>query len=144
MASLIYTRGKALFSGSTDWASSEQTFGLLLASSAYEPHKSHRFVSEVAHELSGVGYSRKELVGRTVEQNDSDDRADCLADAVTYRQLSTKQSYQWAIIYKIGKTDTDAQLICAIDMGDVSLKGIAEHKIRWSGKDESGRVFSLV
>jgi len=144
VASLIYTRGKALFSGSTAWDSTEHGFGIMLATSEYQPHKSHRFTSEVEHELTGTGYKRKELSGRLVESDDDNGRADCIADSVSYRGLSTKQSYQWAIVYKIGKTDDDGQLVCAIDMGEVSLKGIAKHTLEWDGKTDRGRVFSLV
>lgn len=144
MASIIYTRGKALFSGSTDWSATDQSFGLLLASNEYQPDRSHKFISEVSAELDGVGYNRKELTGRAIEEDDDAGRCDCMADAVTYRGLSTRESYKWAIVYKIGTNDRDGQLVCAIDMGEVSLKGISRHTIEWAGGESRGRVFSFV
>jgi hypothetical protein len=144
MPNLVYTRSKALFAGSGDWGSKSQSFGLLLASSKYTPDKRHKFVSDVSGEVTGMGYSRKSLTGRRVEDNDDDERADCFADSVTYTGLATPQSYQWAIVYRVGKTDAESELICALDMGDIPLKEISQHTIRWDGKKDNGRAFSIV
>jgi hypothetical protein len=143
MANITYTSGKVLFTGGGDWGSSAQKFRVLLATKDYAPSVKDRRVSDVTGELtSGSGYSRKEIRGRKVVQNDDTGRADCMADAVKFTGLSTKQSYRWAVIFRAGETDASSELVCAIDLSDVSLRGMSEHTIKWSGQD-NGRAFSI-
>jgi hypothetical protein len=141
---VTYTRGKAIFSGSADWASDKQVFKMLLAGGKYEADHRHTHVSDVSpYEITGPGYKRQIIAGRSVVQNDDQKRADCLADAVTLKGLTTNQSYRWIVIYKAGESDADSDLVCAIDMTEVSLKGTSEHTIRWDGQEKSGRAFSI-
>ena len=141
MASLTYIRGSVLFAGAGDWGSKTQTYRVLLATDEYKPDRKHRVVSQVTGELAGSGYVRKDLTGREVLAKDTS--GDCIADAVTFSGLRSVQTYRWAIIFRAGKTDSDSDLICAIDMDAVSLRAVTDHTIKWDGQAKSGRVFSI-
>lgn len=143
MPSLIYNAGKRLIGGEVDWASKQHRFKLLLATSDYAPKATHKFVSVIEGELSGGGYGRQELVGRSIQTDDATGRVDFMADQVAFKKLSSSQRYQWIVLYRVMTSDEDADLLCALDMGSVSLRGIMEHTIKWD-KQSNGRVFSMV
>lgn len=135
-----------MFCGSADWSSPTQTYRVLLATDEYKPSRTHRFVSEVTGELEGGGYQRQDLKGRAVLASDVTGAADCVADAVKFTKLRSTQTYRWAIVFRVGKTDKDSELICALDVDldggpGTTLRAVTEHTIRLGG--ESGRVFSI-
>jgi hypothetical protein len=143
MPGVIYNCTKAMFAGDADWASPAQTYKALLAGGDYEPKASHRKVSDVEDELTGKGYERQTLHGRSIVANETDGRADCHAEAVTFGKLATKESYRWLVVYRERDSDARSELVCAVDMDEVSLAGISEHTIRWDGEEKQGRVSSL-
>jgi len=78
MASLLYNRGKkALVAGEVDWDDNSTTVvRVLLTTSNYTPDPDQNYVSNAIDvgnkEASGTGYTRKDLTGRAVSQNDTD------------------------------------------------------------------------
>jgi hypothetical protein len=144
MAGILFDISRTMFACDTDWSSPTQTFKVLLASSDYEPRKSHAHVSDVDGELTGGGYARQTLKNRAVYANEDDGRADCHANAVKFANLATAESYRWIVVYREGKSDATSDLICAIDMAKVPLKDIETHTVEWDSQHGSGRVFSLL
>jgi hypothetical protein len=140
MASIVYGQCKVVFATGCDWSAAGERFGVLLATSEYQPAITHRHVSDVDGELTGRGYKRRPLKGRSVWSTTTG--ADCCADATVFPNLKTKESYKWAIIYR-ERADDDPDLIAACDMGHVDLSDSNEHTLFWDGQEKNGRVFSL-
>ncbi len=141
MANVAFSRGKAILVGTADWSNKSQSFKVLLASDEYFPKSTHKFVSDVVGELSTGGYKRQELTGRSIEL--AGDKAQCLADSVVLKGLTTSAKYKWAVVFRQNLSDSDSDLICALDIGRVSLRNVSEHTIHWGGKSGRGPVFSL-
>jgi hypothetical protein len=141
MSNVAFSRGKAILVGTADWSNAMQTFKVLLASDEYFPKSTHKHVSEVKGELSTGGYKRQELTGRSIELDG--DKAQCLADSVIFNGLKTSAKYKWVVVLRQNLSDSDSDLICALDMGRISLRNISEHTVNWGGKSGRGPVFSL-
>ena len=85
MASSFYNSGlAALLNGTVDWDNGGAAIRALLVTSAYTFNKDHSFVSSITNELSGTGYVRKDLAGRTVTQDNTNDRAVLDASDLTW------------------------------------------------------------
>ena len=74
---------------------------------------------------------------------DKTGRVDCNADAVVLTNLKVFETYRWIIVYRDGLSAGRSDLICALDMGDVELKGVVAHTVKWAGGLLHGSVLSL-
>lgn len=133
---------KLLGNGSIDWASVGQTFRVLLASSSYVPDiDAHVFVSSVTNELSGGGYSRKDIVNRSIVIDTTTDRADYKGDNVTWTSLSVG-AVAWVILFKLVTNDSDSLLIAAFDITGTNTNGL-DFILRWDAQALNGTVFRV-
>jgi hypothetical protein len=140
MPSMTYRSGQLIIARG-EWTAGE--FGVLLATKDYKPKTEHAAVADVEHELRGGGYKRVRLAAREVKTTDTG-RVDLVAGPVTLDALYTKQHYRWIVVYRVGKSDEESRLFCALDTGeDVDLTGIYDHTIKWDGRAGTGRVLSL-
>lgn len=142
MANLIYNSAKAAIgNGSIDWDSGGQTYRAVLCTSSYSPNQdTHVFVSDVTNELSGGGYTRKDLAGRAVTVDNTNDRADYKADTLLWSALTGAPA--WCLIFKFVSTDADSPLVCALDIPDQTLNA-ADFRVKFDGQEVNGSVFRV-
>ncbi len=142
MATVFTNRGKFVIAG-TGWDAG--TYLVALATSAFTPTAAMNFASEITNELSGGGYARQTLAGRTTTEDDGNNRADLNANNAIFAGLSSTQVYKWACLIKFVTNDADSPLIAAIEMHatGIDLTGYTSHEIKWAGGASSGRILSL-
>ncbi|HTQ48353.1 MAG TPA: hypothetical protein VMI75_36605 [Polyangiaceae bacterium] len=140
MASLTYDSGRTMLAGlGPRWDDAKAKFWVLLAKASYEPKPEHKTIDQVkAHELSGSGYERRQIEGRSLRVDPLEHRVDYVAKPVTFNRLYTDAQYRWAVVFQ-----DDGTLVAAIDMTTISLRGLSEHTLRWDGKRSEGRVLSV-
>lgn len=146
MANTTYNHGKfEIGTGVILWASGAQTFRCLLTTGGYVPDPDHNFVSDVTNELAGGGYARQDIAGRTVTEDDANDRADFKGNATSFTGLSSVQTFRWVVVYKFVTVDADSILIEALDMGaaGINLTGLTAITLRWDADPVNGRLFSI-
>lgn len=87
---------------------------VLLVSAGYVFNAAHRFTN-ITNELGGSGYIRKQLVNKTVTQNDvlSVVQFDCDRIVWAGANFGTPDA---AIIYKEGATDALREVLCSLDL----------------------------
>ena len=126
MPSGIYNRFKAnLMNKEVDLELDAVKVMLLDSNHAFNPD--HNLVSEVsANEVSGEGYTAggQALAGKTVTQDDTNDKAKWDADDVTWADSTITAHY--AVIY-----DANNNLIACIDFGEDKSSSNGEFKIQW-------------
>lgn len=134
----MYNRGKVQ-NASFDWDDGAQTFRVLLVTSSYTPNVDHDFVSDVvANEATGTGYVRKDVTGRSVTIDDTNDRADHDANNITWTALTS--AFRYAIVYRLVTNDADSPVLCYFDLGAQSVTA-QDFTIKWNGGASSGTVF---
>jgi hypothetical protein len=84
---------------------------IVLLASGYTFNADHDFVSDLTSELSGTGYSRKTLAGKTLTINDTSDRGIHDADDVVYTGANfTGGDVYASYLYEYNASDAAAQL----------------------------------
>lgn len=132
MASGVYTTGsRALGTQSISWTS--DTIKLLLVRSTYTPSAAHVYVSDVnTYEVSGGGYARKTLAGKTKTDNTGSSRVEYDASDVALGTLTAAAgSYRYAIVYKDTGSDATSSLLAWVDLGSQTPAGVA-YTIVWA------------
>lgn len=143
MASVMYNRGKANFvNGTVDWDTDTDLKIMLLETTTTTPtNPDHNFVSAiVADEFSDTNYTggfggagRKTLASKAVNQDDTNDRAECDAADVTWTALGGTSSVVGAVIFKEITNDASSPLICFIDLADTATNG-GDFTIQWNAE----------
>lgn len=133
-----YNRAKKQ-DGSFDWDDGAQTFRVLLVTSSYTPNLDHDFVSDVvANEATGTGYVRKDVTGRAVVLDDTNDRADHDASNITWTALTS--TFRYAVLFRLVTVDGDSPVLHYFDLGAQSLTA-QDFTIKWNGGASAGTVF---
>lgn len=138
MASGWYNKGKYHVLNSTINLSSD-TIKVMLVTSSYTFNADHDFISDVsANELSVTGYTggfggsgRKTLTGKSITEDDTNDRAYFTASNVTWATLSAGQTIGGAILMKEVTTNADSPLIAFVDLVDTATNG-GDITIAWN------------
>lgn len=139
MASLVYDNWLKLDGdGTVDWDNGGHTYRLLLVGSLYVPSAAHVFVSEVTDELVGGGYSRKDIINRSIVVDGVNHWADYKADNVTWATLSGMVA--GAVVYKFVTNDADSQLAFFHELTDINPGGVG-YSIQWNGAANNGAVY---
>lgn len=142
MASSVYNRGKKMLgNGDTIWGT--QVIGVILVASGYTPDVDHNFVSDLTNELSGGNYSRKTLASKGITENDTADRFEYEAAAVTWTALEAAAgSPTKAVIYdNTNGTDATRDLICWIELQTPPVPNGGDYVVQW---DQSAGVQDLI
>lgn len=144
MASGVYNRGKYnLGNGVTVWGTT--TIGVALVTSTYTPNADHNVMSDITNELSGGGYARGTLSGKTVTENDTNDRVEYNASKQTFTALQAAAGTpQYAIIYdNTTGADGTRELLAWVDLGTPDVPNGNDYEVRWNGTDGTGIVIQL-
>lgn len=146
MANAVYNNAKKLIGdGTIDWDDGAATFRLLLVNTSYTVNiDTHIYVADITpltNELSGTGYSRKDLTTRTVVVDNANDRADYKADNVTWVGINAGTA-AGAIVYKFVSADADSPLICYIDFADTVTNG-GDFTLKFNGDPTNGAIFRI-
>lgn len=88
-------------------------------------------VTAVAHEVSGVGYSRKVLVNKTVVRDDLTNAGVFSADNLTWSPLDAG-SVAGVLLYKLVTDDTDSILLGAYDLALPYMTNSGAFTIKWA------------
>ncbi len=142
MASSVYNRGKKMLgNGDAIWGST--TIGVILVASGYTPDVDHNFVSDLTAELSGGNYVRKVLASKAVTENDTDDRFEYAATAVTWTALEAAAgSPTKAIIYdNTNGSDATRDLIAWIELQSPPVPNGGDYVVQW---DQAAGVQDLI
>jgi hypothetical protein len=122
MPSAVYTNAKFLAAtDSLEWVDLVATFRAMLLSDGYVYSPSHIHVSDVdAFEISGAGYARQDVTGRTAALDLGNQRALLDAGNVQFPNFSSSGAQiQSCVIYKqVGGDDStpeDDELICYLE-----------------------------
>lgn len=119
MASGVYNRGKTtLVDGGVTWTST--ALGVALVTGTYTPDDAHNFVSDLTNELSGGGYARGTLGGKTgPTESDANNAAEYDATDQTFSSLgSAAGTPRYAILYdNTTAADASRELIAWYDLG---------------------------
>ncbi|MEW5804669.1 MAG: hypothetical protein AB1847_21475 [bacterium] len=121
MADFIYNTGKlGILDGSIDLVHDD--IKVLMVKSGYIPNPDHSFIdmgmaNDPAHnEISGQGYARKGLSGKSFTKDNIYDLVRFFADSVIYPNLKTEE-ISGLIIFKDTGDDATSPLIMWIDTG---------------------------
>lgn len=114
--SALYNRGKKILAdGSLDYTSS--TIRAMLVNTNYVFNPDHAVVADiVTHEISGTGYVRKDLAGKTAVQNDTNDRAELDSDDIEWTGINAG-TVKGLAYFKVNTSDADHELIGFVDSG---------------------------
>jgi hypothetical protein len=114
--SFIYLKGREEFAkGNLHW--NNDVFKAVLVDNTYIPNLNHNFVADiVAHEVSGVGYSRKTLTNNSVATSSAIKRAMLKTDNIVWEGINAGE-VSGIILYKSVNDDTDSTLIAFLNGG---------------------------
>lgn len=122
MASILYNKLYQLaLTGAVDLE--DDTINVLLVDNTYTADKTHDFVSDVvADELSGTGYTRKTLAGKSVTLDNGNNRVTFDATDPVWTGLDAGV-IGGAVIFKQVTNDADSPLICFLDPTNLTTNG---------------------
>lgn len=122
MASTLYNKLYQLaLTGAIDLEN--DTINVLLVDDTYTADKTHDFVSDVvADELSGTGYTRKTLAGKSVTLDNGNNRVTFDATDPVWTGLDAGV-IGGAVIFKQVTNDADSPLICFLDPTNLTTNG---------------------
>lgn len=122
MASILYNKLYQLaLTGGIDLE--DDTINVLLVDDTYTADKAHDFVSDVvADELSGTGYTRKTLAGKSVTLDNGNNRVTFDATDPVWTGLDAGV-IGGAVIFKQVTNDADSPLICYLDPTNLTTNG---------------------
>ena len=149
MASFITNRAKAGFTnGELDWDT--DTIKVLLVTSANDADADDDFIGAIGTlgELSGTGYAagfggagRKSLATKSVEQDETNDRANLKADNVTWSAIDAGTAASVLVVKEV-TNDADSILIARIDITSVVTNG-GDLTIKWDNQSSNGDILRL-
>ncbi len=122
MASFITNKGAyELGPGrGTDFLNDTIKMVLLLAAAA--PTRATNFISELtANELAGGGYARQTLAGKTVTEDDANNRVAIDANDPVYSGLSAGQTAGWAVMIRDTGNNATSPVLGVYDITDTPL-----------------------
>ena len=136
MADAIFTQSKlGLIQGQStagdnfDWNDGSQTVRLLLLKNTYTYDATDKYVSDLtpaSNEVSGTGYARKDITGRSSAVSGTQVLCDA-TDPSTYTGANGWTSL-YAALYRYGTGDADSPLIAFFDCsvtangGDITIQ----------------------
>ena len=127
MASAKYNAGlKALLDGTATWNSGSITIRALLVSSAYTFNPDHATLSSITNELSGTGYTRKDVTSRTLTTDNTNDRVAADAADITWTGLNAGTPAACVIYLRVGADDStpgDDIPLFYMDQNDIVTNG---------------------
>lgn len=128
----LYNSGAAFLAAGGSWTGS--TLGVILCTSAYTPDADHEYVDDLTGELSGGGYGRVLLTGRTVTTSHPNDRAVLDAADTTFPLLGAAAGTPaYAVIYDTaGGVDSARRLLGWVTLSAASVPSGANYAISWS------------
>ena len=131
MASLLYNNAKKeLCQGLIPWDTST-SIKVLLVNASYNPDANHQFVSSlVSAELSGTGYARTALSGKSVTIDSGTNKVLCDAADLSYTGLNAG-TLAAAVIFIDSGADATSTLIAYMDAPDLSSNG-SDVAVRWA------------
>lgn len=116
-----YNRGKfSIANGSLSLLTAD--IRVLLVNSGYIFSAAHNTVADVTFELGGTGYARKQLVNKTLVEDDTNNLARFDADDVLWAGASFTGSGPGggtpdaAVLYVEGASDATRTLLCSLDL----------------------------
>jgi len=140
MAHVVYNGWKG--KDGIDWAAGAAgDYKGMLVSSSYTPDPDHAAPNATglaANEVTGGGYARQNVGGRTKTANNATNTYDHAADNLLFTNVTG--DVRWLVIYKVVTDDTDHKLVCALDLGTRTLAG-DNFAIKFDGGATSGIVF---
>ena len=134
-----YNKGKfSVMNGSV--ALLTDTIKVMLVNSSASFNADHNFVSDIsANELSGTGYvggfngsGRKTLAGKTITEDDANDRAEFDANDVSWLAISAGTAAA-AVLIKEVTSDADSLLIAYLDFSDLVTNG-GDMTLQWDAE----------
>ncbi len=97
---------------------------VLLVKDTFTFNPDHVHVSDlVAHEVSGTGYSRLTLSGKTITKNEGADRTELSATALAWSLLQVTAFIKAAILFKDTGNDATSVLLACLDGGGFPVNG---------------------
>lgn len=128
----VYNRGKFILSNaSTDWTSTD--IRVLLVTSTYVFDVDQNFVSQITNELSGGGYSRQPLTGRTIAQDNGTNRSVLDASDTLFASLAAAAGTPAAaIVYKYNASDAAAELIAYGAISPIVIPNGGDITVVWN------------
>ncbi len=126
-----------------DWAAGAAgDYKAMLVSSSYTPDPDHAAPNATglaANEVTGGGYARQNVGGRTKAKVNATNSYDHSADNLLFTNVTG--DVRWLVIYKAVNNDTDHVLVVALDLGARTLSA-DNFAIKFTGGDaSSGIVF---
>lgn len=113
MASGVYNNQKRQL-GSNNW-SGDTDIKLLLVGATFSFDPDHEFVSQIAGELSGSGYSRKVLSGKIINYDTTNNEARYIADPVIYPGANFG-TIRGGVVFKDTGVSTTSRLIAYVEL----------------------------
>jgi len=135
----LYNRGLfEIISAQTIWSGSSTDLRVILVDNNYSFNRDQNFVSELGAgaEITGsTGYTRQTLTGRTVSEDDANDRIVMLASDTAFGALTTGDTIGGAVIYRhSASNDAVNPLIGFINLVDTPTNG-STFTINWHDTD---------
>lgn len=97
----------------------------LVVSSGFSFNKGHQFVSQISGEVSGTGYERKSLTGKSIiSVTGTPDEIQFKADDLEYTAINVSpDDLESVVVYKHVTNDSDSILIANVDFPNISTNG---------------------
>ena len=133
MSTLSQYTGFLLSLGNKEINLNNDTFKVMLVGPSYTPNKSHRYLSSVAGEVSGTGYTAGGNALTNVSYGVNEDGKTYVwsADQITFENI-TVDNVRYAVMYD-NTPSTNKPLIAYFDFGkNLSVSG-ADVTVAWSG-----------
>lgn len=113
----LYNTGiSAFLSAVADWDNSSAVFKVMLVDSSYTRSRSHQFVSSAApYELSGAGYSRKTLSGKSISVDSTTNIITLTASDVMWIGIDAGTAAAMILYAEAGASDATHRLIAYFD-----------------------------
>jgi hypothetical protein len=119
-----------VLSGNIDLQS--DTIRVMLVGTGYTFAATHNVVNDVVgQELSGSGYSRKDLAGKSVTEDDTGNRAYFNATDVVWNNITTAK-VGGVILFQFVTDDNDSRLIGAVLFGAWPTPDGGDLTIEWN------------
>lgn len=135
MASRMFNKGMyEIIAQLTDWATSNIDVLLVDDSYAFDPDQN--FVSDigVGAEVSTTNYTRKDLPGPTISENDPTDEVVLDANDITWSALGPASGgpiVAGAIIFRNSGADATSPLLAFLDFTDTQVNG-GDFTVAWN------------
>lgn len=96
-----------------------------------------QYISDLTGEITGGGYSRQTLAGKTVTTDDTNDRT--IADATDAQWTGLTNTFRYIVVAQSTGVDTTSRLISAIDTGSSQSIDNGTYDVTWT----AGGVFNI-